>query len=318
MLSVQIGKETIRFKDNFEEVTVKIFAEHIDKENEIDKVLKQIEDMKKNVADFEAVLNPNKSQEGEQSGNSEQITAKAKEEIIREVSYLEADILEKSHFVTMLRISQISQLTDNPKKTERFLSTTKGIDSGVLSKIYLKIQDGFGDFLFYFQNLKAVKSFGFKDFRRHGIFRRKKCIFRVSDLDRQTVIRDAGATIVAQKIGMFAKQFQSNNWKNFARFVAYVARPKKEEFEYFPRRRFRSFIGGKWFEQMSASDRLTTYNKKLEEAVEARTTIFEDLPISVAIGIYKYYFFLKKNFRKPTANFMESQIRKQQKQRSRI
>jgi hypothetical protein len=66
---------------------------------------------------------------------------------------------------------------------------------------------------------------------------------------------------------------------------------------------------------MSASDRLSTYNQNLEEAVTKRSAIFEKLPVSVGLGIYKYYFFLKKNFPTSTKDFTKA-IRKQQKKQS--
>lgn len=301
MLSVKIEKRTIEFKNSFDEITIEDFAINIDFENKIEKVLKEIEAFRKDRDDFRKVADDAKSEEEPNEADLQ-------------IEHLNELIIEATFRCQMFRISQISFLTDNPKRTENFLLETKGITAKILSDIYKKIQEGFGDFLKYFKNLKEVKSFRFRDFERHGFFKLKNCIFEVKDLSKQTVIRDAGATIVAQKIGTFRNQFESNNWRNFARFVAYVARPAKEDFEYFPRKKWSSFIGGKKFEQMSAADRLSVYNAKLKEAVEERTKIFNQLPISVAIGVYKYYFQLKKNFQKLSKVFTTKVQKRQSKQ----
>lgn len=293
MLHVKIANETIGFKNDLNEITVSEFSENVEKEKQIEKVLKQADQL---------------------FADSEQLAKTGKEHDRSEAAFLEAEAIGNVTRARMMRISQISALTDDPPSTEDFLSTTEGIDNEILSDIYEKINDGFGDPTAFFASTPAVQSFRFDDYRRNGLFRLKRANFYVADLDGQTVIRDAAATMVGQQIGTFRQEFEKNDWRNFARFVAYVARPKKEEFEYMPKKSFRSFIGGKWFERMSPADRLSAYNQKLSEAVEGRTPIFERLPLSVAIGIYKYYFFLKKNFLINSKAYIQQTTKRQNKQ----
>jgi hypothetical protein len=293
MLSVQIEKETIRFKNDLNEITVSEFSANIEQERQIEKILKQADQL------FD---------------DSEQLQKTGTEHDRSEAAFLQAEAVGNIARARMMRISQISALSTDPAKTEDFLATTNGIDNQVLSDVYEKINEGFGDPTAFFASAAPVQSFRFDDYKRHGLFRLKRANFHVYDLDSQTVIRDAAATIVGQQIGTFRQQFESNDWKNFARFVAYVARPKKEEFEYLPKRKLSSFIGGRWFERMSPADRLAAYNQRLAEAVESRTPIFERLPLPIAIGIYKYYFFLKKNFPINSKAFTERTSKRRNKQ----
>lgn len=301
MLTVKIKNKSIRFKNSFKELTIEDFAKNIKKEQEIEAILKQVLQLEKDRSEFVKIC-------------EEAIDEEAIDEASDQIDFLEAAILERTFAARMLLISQLSALTSDPMSTENFLLSQNGINAETLNDINKKLQEGFADFHSYFAGIKEVKRFQFEDYKKAGIFGRRKKTFEVKNLDSQTVIRDAGATIVAQKIGTIVDQFSSNNWRNFARFVAYVARPKKEEFEYLPNRSRLSFIGGNRFEQMSAADRLTVYNNKLQEVVEERTKIFSRLPVSIAIGIYKYYFILKKNFPKPSPRFIQKIIRQQNKQ----
>ncbi len=303
MLSVKIETTTIKFKNNLQELSVLEFSENIKKEIRIDNVLKQADQLSGNIEQlYKRIDNLKLSEEDLRPG------------IQDEIQTFEADCLNLIQRALMLRVEQLAALTVDPSVTEDFLTTTKGIDADILRNIYKKVNEGFGDPLTFFNETKPIQSFRFDDFKRHGLFRLKRTNFHVYDLDSQTVIRDAAATMVGQQIGTFRKQFEKNDWRNFARFVAYVARPKKEEFEYLPKERLRSFIGGNWFERMSPADRLSAYNQKLAEVVEERTVIFESLPLPVAIGIYKYYFFLKKNFQ--TSKNTKAYIKRTSKQQS--
>lgn len=294
MLRIEIAKNEFFFKNSFDKITVKEFALNSVKDNEIAKILEQVESHSKTIEEFEKIKTP---------------------QAIAEITYLDAVCLDLLADVRMRRIEQIAIICATPKKFENFMLTTKGIDDKLFARIYNRVNKCFAGFEEYFAKLNAIQSFRFEDYKRSGFFRQRSNNFFVADLDKQTLLRDTAATIVAQKIGTMRSEFEQNNWTNLARFCAFVCRPKREKYEFLPDSPWYSFIGGKSFQSLPPSDRLARYNQNLEDTVKERSQVFEKLPLSTALGIYKYYFFLKKNFPTNTKDFTKA-IRKQRKKQS--
>ena len=284
MLNIKIAGSRWKFKNKFDEITVKEFSENVRIDHKIDAIQKAIDEHKANIAELEKI--------GTMESQDDQM----------DIDIELAGLIMKSR---MQRIHQISRLCNRPNECEDFLLTTKGIDAEVLGQVYNAVNDCFDRYEQYFAELPGVKSFRFNDYKPSGLFRLKRSNFHVADLSNQTLLRDSAAIVVAQKIGNFRIQSEAGNWDQLAKFCAFVCRPKREKYEYMPGQKWYSFIGGERFESLSAPDRLTMYNQNLENTVQERTSIFEDLPIAVALGIYKYYFILKKKSLTNTKSFME-------------
>ena len=176
MLKTNIKGRTIYFKNSFDELTVQQFADFVTKDKEVIKQLKQADQLSKDIDQLQ----------------------KAGEE--EEASFLETDLVGKMAEIQILKIELFSLLAKDPQGVEDYLLTTPGI-AGQIKELIEIIDSRFDNWKEFFESVKPVNSFRFKDYRRHGIRRLKRANFFVADLDQQTLIRDAGALIVAQRIG---------------------------------------------------------------------------------------------------------------------
>lgn len=277
MIAIQYGTGSNRrldFWNKFEELPISAFVDFLKKEVVVQKIQDEIKCIRD---DMERV----------------------EEDDVESVVFLENLFFEKAARLNIAFCGMLAALSPDKEAFET-LTETPGITPAVLIETFEAINARLGDFQAFFDKTKATSTFKFKDYKKRLLGRDTK--FIVQPLSRQTVLRDAAANVVADKIANIESEFSAANFESLARFVAYVARPENEEEEYLPNVK-KVFIGGKSFERLSAEDRLSAYNEKLRETVELRTEVFEALPLSVALGVWKYWFLQKKNFRTPIRKF---------------
>lgn len=168
------------------------------------------------------------------------------------------------------------------KNLKKMLHNTEGINYPYLRDKVNEINAIYGDFVEYFNNCPLVESFYHKG-QNAWIGR----TYKVHDMSRNTVLRDALATVETSIAFNYKLEVSQGAWDNICKFVALVARPIKQEHEIAFEKK--SFINAKEVAGLSNSDKLTLYQKKLNESVEKRYKLFENLPLPVAIGVLRMY-----------------------------
>jgi len=151
-----------------------------------------------------------------------------------------------------------------------------------LISIVEEVMKAYGDFVSYFNSCPMIEVFTHKG-QNAWIGR----TYKVHDMDRNTVLRDALATVETSIAFNYKLEVSSGAWDSICKFVALVARPIKQQHEIaFDKK---SFINAKEVAGLSNSDKLTLYQKKLNESVEKRYKLFENLPLPIAIGVLMMY-----------------------------
>ena len=212
-----------------------------------------------------------------------------------DILLVEADILALRSDLMKLECKMLATLTKSPDKVYLFLLNTPGVTYVSVRKIWLKIEAELVKFNNWFKQLKAVKTFRFSDYKKHNFFKLTKVIkFEVFDMTGTTVLRDAAASRLASQIDDVRQEFSKNRWSNLPKFLAFICRPsfQEKEFSAYSPDFKKSFFGNSKATHLSAEDKLTAYNEKIGIVTDERTEIFKRLPLPIALGVYKQYFFL--------------------------
>ncbi len=214
---------------------------------------------------------------------------------VADLMFLDADILALRSDLMKLECKMLATLTKSPDKVYLFLLNTPGVTYVSVRKIWLKIEAELLKFNNWFKQLKAVKTFRFSDYKKHNFFKLTKVIkFEVFDMTGTTVLRDAAASRLASQIDDVRQEFSKNRWSNLPKFLAFICRPsfQEKEFSAYSPDFKKSFFGNSKATHLSAEDKLTAYNEKIGIVTDERTEIFKRLPLPIALGVYKQYFFL--------------------------
>jgi len=170
----------------------------------------------------------------------------------------------------------------NQKSIKFYLENTNGITYAILTELVQAILDKYGAFVDYFNSCKSVEVFKHKS--KQGYIMKK---YKVQDMDKNTLMRDALATVQSQTAFNYKLEISGGAWDNICRFVALVARPIKQEFEISFSRK--SFINANEISSLNYSDRATIYQQALEKDVNKRSIFFENLLLPIAIGVLMCY-----------------------------
>jgi hypothetical protein len=262
-------KIQISFANDFKEFTVQQFIECMVINDEMQKVNTDLEAAEKTFDEMQAD-NP------------------------MDILLVEADVLALRSNLMKLECKMLAALTKAPEKVYVFLLNTPGVTYISVKKIWLKIEDNLARFNDWFEKLKPLNKFKFSDYKKHNFFKLTKVItFEVFDMTQTTVLRDSAASRIASQIDDVRTEFSKDRWSNLPKFLAFVCRPsfQEKEFSAYSPDFKKSFFGNKNASHISAEDQLTAYNEKIGIVTDERTEIFKRLPLPIALGIYKQYFF---------------------------
>lgn len=265
-------KRTAKFKNKFEELSVEEFVDFIAQEEKLGKLEDDEERLEAELKALDA------TQPGADNA----------------VIFIDAELQDIKRKIRAAKVEMLGILSDNYKKNVAFMLNTQGFNDRHIIQILLKIRETLTDFNAWVQRVKPVKNFRFTDYQKPHFWSLTKVReFEVFDTDKQTVLRDSAAMMVAKKVDTINAELKANRWANLARFVAYAARPatQKEEIDVSDKK---AFLYKSNLAVLSVDDRLKAYNDKLAETVDLRTPIFSKLPLVIAIGVYKQYFFLSR------------------------
>ena len=145
-----------------------------------------------------------------------------------------------------------------------------------------------GDFTDYWNECKPVESF---KHNKKGFLSIAKA-YKVHDMDRNTLMRDALASYQAATALTNKNELDSGSWDNICSFVATLVRPSKQvnEIAYSND----SFIHASKLKGMSFSDKESYYKQKIENEVRKLEKRFVNLKLPIAIGVLKEYFKKKR------------------------
>lgn len=216
--------------------------------------------------------------------------------LLEAVLHIDNELMQLDQSIRALKIESLFVLALD-KSISKYLLTTKGVVFAHIQAAFVATQKGFADFEQFVKVVKPLEVFKFQDYYKgHLLNFTKRKEFRVFDTTNQTVLRDAAANMVAAKIDGIREELEElegSRWENLPRFVAYVARPSNEIDEISINDK-NNFYGGRDIRTLSVEDRLEGYNRKLAKEVELRTEVFQKLPLALAVGVYKQFFFLSQ------------------------
>lgn len=263
---------TIPFKNKFNELSTATFCKFIEKEEELSDLETKLDLLDQELRDL-PIQAPN---------------------ITTLVIVLDSDINDTERKIRALKIELLGLLSNDYTRTVNFIINTIGITERLVNSALLAIHNSMGDFDAWAKKVPMVDKFKFSDYKRPSFFSISKVReFQVFDSASNTVLRDSAASIVARKVDSIEKEFEANRWSNLPRFLAYVCRPAIEKEEICTQDK-KAFFGGASVKTLGVDDRLKAYNDLLANMVDLRTPLFAKLPLSIAIGVYKQYFFLSR------------------------
>lgn len=271
MLTKAIKGKNFKFRDCFNELTVGIFSDFLGVEIELSKLEDEEERLEKDLKELK-------------KNNSDS-------DLLREVIFIDSQLVDVDYKIRARKLELLMLLAYRPNRLKRYAKfITHDFTDTVLGIIHNKIH-GFEKWV---NGVKLVKKFRFKDYKKPKFWSISKITkFEVFDTTKTTVLRDYAATLVARKIDDLSDQFAKNRWSNLSKFVAYVCRPEIEQ-EETPVGDKKGFFRAGKLNNLTLDDRLKAYNDLLAETVDKRADLFRDLPLVIAIGVYKQYFFLSR------------------------
>ncbi len=203
-----------------------------------------------------------------------------------EQAEIEADRIDFD--IDFIRINLASQMIDlldvccNQKGIKFYLENTDGVTYPILVEITQAIANKYGAFVDYFNACQMVEAFKHRS-KKDWVSKR----YKVQDMDKNTLMRDALASVQAQTAFNYKLEISAGAWDNICKFVALVARPIKQEFDIAFSNK--SFINSKALASFNHADKATFYQQELDKDVEKRCADFENLLLPVAIGVLMCY-----------------------------
>ncbi len=231
------------------------------------------------MADIERLNAEYTAKIGEYDGLKEMVDMGMTEEAEVEAMVIESDL----DFLRMQMCdSMITALSVACKDSKLRSFCENKVNYKSLVSITETVLKTYGDFVEYFNACPLVESFYHKG-QKSWIGR----TYKVHDMDRNTVLRDALATVETSIAFNYKLEISSGAWDNICKFVALVARPIKEQQEIAFEKG--SFLNAKSLAGLTNSEKLTMYQKALNDSVEKRYKLFENLPLPIAIGVLRMY-----------------------------
>lgn len=275
MHKIKIGSKTWKFKTSFGEFTCSNIKDYMN-------IHKTMDDVREK---YNAEVNSIKPLENSFIQQLDYEESKKIKGLISDAIDNCASLQMQIH---LIRVDLLSALCYSSSFKDWALST-KGVDKETIDTCLKYIFEKLGNFNDFWNSTPIVEKFSLGSSFGASLFKTK---YQVHEMDSTSLIREAISQNILNRAMNERSKLDQGYFDDLVKFVATIVRPasQKEEISFSSK----AFIKGKNVKGLSYSEKLTYYTEKLEEATLKRMKQFENMPLSIAIGVILCYF-QKKN-----------------------